>query len=147
MSRYWSDCVRLKTPWSRVHPEQLTGPQLSKTFPTFCGTRRFITVFTSAGHLSISSARSMKFVPPHSTVLRSILILYSDLRLGLPCGVSLSGLPTHTLYAYLLSPHVLHAQSTSFFLIAQPECYFMSITEHKVHRYVVFSTFLLPRPS
>jgi hypothetical protein len=36
------------TPWSRVLLEKLTGPQLVKKFPTFYGTRRFITTFTSA---------------------------------------------------------------------------------------------------
>ena len=36
------------TPWSRVLLEKLTGFQLVKKFPTFYGTRRFITAFTSA---------------------------------------------------------------------------------------------------
>jgi len=39
-------------PWSRVL-EKLTGPQLVKKFPAFYGTRRFITAFTSARHLSL----------------------------------------------------------------------------------------------
>ena len=38
---------------SRVLPEKLTGPQLVKTFPAFYGTRRFITAFTRARHLSV----------------------------------------------------------------------------------------------
>jgi len=42
------------TPWSRVLLEKLTGSQLVKKFPTFYGTRRFITAFTSARHLSLS---------------------------------------------------------------------------------------------
>ena len=42
------------TPWSRVLLEKLTGFQLVKKFPTFYGTRRFITAFTSARHLSLS---------------------------------------------------------------------------------------------
>ena len=36
------------TPWSRVLLEKLTGFQLVKKFPAFYGTRRFITVLTSA---------------------------------------------------------------------------------------------------
>ena len=36
----------LLTPWSRVLLEKLTGFQLDKKFPTFYGTRRFITAFT-----------------------------------------------------------------------------------------------------
>jgi hypothetical protein len=34
--------------------KKLTGSQLVKKFPAFYGTRRFITVFTSARHLSLS---------------------------------------------------------------------------------------------
>jgi len=41
----------LLTPWRRVLLEKLTGSQLVKKFPAFYGTRRFITAFTSAGHL------------------------------------------------------------------------------------------------
>ena len=36
--------------------EKLTGMQLVKKFPAFHGTRRFITAFTSARHLSLSWA-------------------------------------------------------------------------------------------
>jgi len=53
-------CVRLPvavrvlcTAWSRVLLQKLTDSQLVK-FPTFYGTRRFITVLTSARHLSLS---------------------------------------------------------------------------------------------
>jgi len=46
----------LLTPWKRVLPEKLTGLQLVKKFPAFYGTRRFISAFTSAGHMSLSSA-------------------------------------------------------------------------------------------
>jgi len=44
----------LLTPWGRVLLEKLTIPQLVKKFPAFYGTRRFITTFTSACHLSLS---------------------------------------------------------------------------------------------
>jgi hypothetical protein len=33
-------------------PENLTGPQLDKTSPALYGSRRFITAFTTACHLS-----------------------------------------------------------------------------------------------
>ena len=42
------------TPWSRVLLEKLTDSQLVKRFPVFYGTRRFITAFTRARHLSLS---------------------------------------------------------------------------------------------
>ena len=44
----------LLTPWSRVLLEKLTGCQLAKKFLAFYGTRRIITVLTSAHHLSLS---------------------------------------------------------------------------------------------
>ena len=44
----------LLTPWSRILLEKQTGFQLVKKFPTFYGTRKFITAFTSARHQSVS---------------------------------------------------------------------------------------------
>jgi hypothetical protein len=44
----------LLTSWSRVLPEKLKHPELLKKFPAFYGTRRFITAFTRARHLSLS---------------------------------------------------------------------------------------------
>jgi len=80
--------------------EKLTGLQLVKKFPTFHGTRRFITALTSARHLSLS----IQSTHPHPTSRRSILILSSHLRLGLPSSLLLSGFPTKTLYTPLPSP-------------------------------------------
>jgi len=57
----------LITPCSRVFLEKLTGLQLVKKFPEFYRTRRFITAFTSARHLSLSSASSIQSIPPHPT--------------------------------------------------------------------------------
>jgi hypothetical protein len=42
------------TTWSRVLLEKLAGRHLVKKFPTFYGTRRFITAFMTAHHLSLS---------------------------------------------------------------------------------------------
>jgi hypothetical protein len=92
------------TPWSRVLVEKLIGSQLIKKFPVFCGTWRFITAFTWARHLSLSWASSIQSMPPHPTSWRSILILSSHLRLGLPNGLFHSGFPTKILYTPLLSP-------------------------------------------
>jgi len=44
----------LLTPCSTVLLEKLTGSQPVKKFPTFYGTRLFITAFTSTRHLSLS---------------------------------------------------------------------------------------------
>ena len=59
--------------------------------------RKFITVLTSARHLSLSLAKSIQSPQPLPTSWRSILILPSHLRLGLPSGLFLSGFPTKTL--------------------------------------------------
>jgi hypothetical protein len=48
------DNTKNRTPCSTVLIEKLTGSQLVKKFPTFYGTRRFITKYTSARHLSLS---------------------------------------------------------------------------------------------
>ena len=42
---------------------------------------------------------------------------------------------------------MLHAPSTSFFLILSPEQNWVRSTDHLVPHYVLFSTLLLPRPS
>ena len=92
------------TPRCRVLLEKLTGLQLVKKFPAFHGTRRFITALTSARHLSLSWASPIQSIYPHSTSWRSILILSTHLRLGLPSGLFPSGFPTKTLYTPLFSP-------------------------------------------
>ena len=72
------------TPWSRVLLVKLTGLHLVKKFPAFYGTRRFITIFTSARHLSLPSVSSIQSITPHPTFWRFILILSAHLRLGQP---------------------------------------------------------------
>jgi len=44
----------LLTPWSRVLLEKLTCSAASQEIPRIFGTRRFLTVLTSAHHLSLS---------------------------------------------------------------------------------------------
>ena len=94
----------LLTPWCRVLLEKLTGLQLVKKFPAFHGTRRFITALTSVRHLSLSWANPIQSIYPHPTSWRSILILSTHLRLGLPSGLFLSGFPSKNLYTPLSSP-------------------------------------------
>ena len=105
----------LLTPWCRVLLEKLTGLQLVKKFPAFQGTPRFITALTSVRHLSLSWSSPIQSIYPHPTSWRSILILSTHLRLGLPSGLFPSGFPTKTLYTPLSSPiratcpaHLIH---------------------------------------
>ena len=96
--------IYLLTPWCRAHLEKLTGLQLVKKFPAFHGTRRSITALTSVRHLSLSWASPIQSIYPHPTSWRSILILSTHLRLGLPNGLFPSGFPTKSLYTPLSSP-------------------------------------------
>jgi len=78
--------LHLLTPWCRVLLEKLIGLQLVKKFPAFHRTRRFITALTSVRQLSPSWASPIQCIYPHPTSWRSILILSTHLRLGLPSG-------------------------------------------------------------
>jgi hypothetical protein len=92
------------TPYSTVLLEKLTDLPPVKKFPEFYGTRRFITAFTSARHLSLSWGSWIQSIPPHPTSWNSALILSSHLRLGLPSGLFPSGFHTKTLYTSLPTP-------------------------------------------
>jgi len=94
----------LLTPRCRVLLGKLTGLQLVKKFPAFHGTRRFITALINVLHLSLSWASPIQSVYPHPTSWRSVLILSTHLRLGLPSGLFPSGFPTKKLYTSLYSP-------------------------------------------
>jgi hypothetical protein len=61
-------------------------------------------VFTRTLHWSLSWAISIQPTPSHPISLSSILILSTNLRLGLPRGLFPSGYPTNILYAFLVSP-------------------------------------------
>ena len=87
----------LPTAWSRVLHEKLTGSAASQEIPRIFRTRRFLTVLTSARQLSLSWANSIQSPQPPPTSWRSILILSSHLRLGLPSGLFPSGFPIRTL--------------------------------------------------
>jgi len=63
----------LLTPRSRVLLEKLTGSAASQEIPRIFGTRRFITVLTSARNLSLSWANSIQSSQHPPTSWRSIL--------------------------------------------------------------------------
>ena len=91
-------------PWCRVLLEKLTGLQLVKKFPSFHGTRKFITALTSVRKHSLSWDKAILSIYPHSTSWTSILILSTHLRLGLSSGLLPYCFPTKTLYTPLSSP-------------------------------------------
>ena len=70
---------------------------------------------------------------PHPTSWRSILILSTDLRLGLPSGLLPSGFPIKTLYAPSPHPYAPHAQPVSFWKQSAPsEIYFTHYRQQDV---------------
>jgi hypothetical protein len=94
-------CISHSWRWALLQKPPIV--QLLKNFPTFYGTRRFITVFTRALHWSLSWARSIESILSHSISLRSSLILSTYLRLGLHSGLFPSGFPTNVLYVFLFA--------------------------------------------
>jgi len=88
----------LLTPWCRVLLQKLTGLQLVEKFPAFHGTRMFISALTSVRHPCLSWASPIQSIYPHPTSWRSILILSTHLRLGLPSGLLPSRFPAKILY-------------------------------------------------
>ena len=131
----------------RVLFENVTGLQLVKQFPAFHGTRRFITALTSLRHLSLPWARPIQSINTHPTSCRSILILSTHLRLGLPTGLFPSVFPTKTLYTPSPHPYAPHAQPISFFSILSPTQYWVRSTNHLAPRYAISSIPPLPRHS
>jgi hypothetical protein len=83
---------------------QASIAQLLKNIPAFYGTRKFITIFIRALHWSYPKPDRLKSIPSHPSSLRSILILFTYPRLGLPSGLFNSVVPINILYAFF-SPH------------------------------------------
>ena len=104
----------LLTLCSRVLLEKLTGSQLVKKFPAFYGTRRFITAFTSARHLSLSCASSTQSITPTSHFLKIHLNIILPSKSGSPKWSLSLRFPHQNLCS---PPHVLHAPLIPFFLV------------------------------
>ena len=105
----------------------------SQEIPAFHGTRNFIPALTSVRHLSLSWASPIQSIYPHPTSWRSILILSTHLRLGLPSVLFPSGFPIKTLYTPSPHPYAPHAQPISFFSI-------LSLAQYWVRLYTIIVT-------
>jgi hypothetical protein len=98
-----------QTQWTWVLSEKLLVVQILKNFPTFYGTRRFITVLIRASHWSVSWARWIQSILPHPISLIYIFISFY-LYLGLAiCLILAYPSKSYVHSCFLLC--VLHAPS------------------------------------
>jgi len=81
------------TAWNRVLLEKLTGSQLVKKFPHFMEPKGALPHSRMPATCPYPEPDHSSTCPPHPTSLRSIIILSSHLRVGLP-----SVFPTKALY-------------------------------------------------
>jgi hypothetical protein len=137
------------TTMSRYHSlTELPIVQPLKNFPAFYGTRRFITVFKRALHLSLSWARSIQSITSHPISLRSILILFTHLRLGLPSGLLHSGFQTNILYWFESPDH----SNYTWRIIQVMKLFIMQFSRYTcqktycslIHKFIRESSLLMP---
>jgi hypothetical protein len=119
-------------------------PSWINKFPAFYGTRRFITAFTWARHLSLSWNTSIQIMPPFHFLIDFSIILLSTHRFS-PSGSFPQDSPTCN-HLFCL-PYTPLNRSISCLFIWSPRSYLLRSTDHKAPCYVVFSIPLLPRPT
>ena len=134
------------TPFGGLILEKLIGCQQVQSCSTFCGTWRFITVFTTAHHLYLSWARRIHSTPPYPMSLTGSLILSSSLGQSFPSGILSSGFLTkkRSCNSLILSPppNTCHVPSLKW---SPTEC-FERRTNHGVPHYDIFSRLSLLPP-
>jgi len=131
--------------WQCIAP--LTFPQLDNKSPAFRGTQMFITVFTTAGRLSLFCARWIRPARFQPTISIYSLLLPSHPHLDLPSDLFLPVFPPPKRRTQLYSPpYVPHALPISSSLVWSTVYYLPSSTDHEVPHHAVFSILLLPAP-
>jgi hypothetical protein len=92
--------MELSTPW-----EAITYVTIRYFPSTFLSAKVYYRIHKSSPPVSIlSHINQVHTTPSHPISTKSILILSTRLRLGLPSGLFPSGFPTNNLHAVLLSP-------------------------------------------
>jgi hypothetical protein len=103
---------------SRVLSEKLTVPESVKKHPAFYGTRSFITAFTTASHLSPSTARPTQSIPRIQFSNIRFNIILPSMRRSSKWSLSIAF--PHQMHHP--SPHrYLYVPAISFFLIRSPK--------------------------
>ena len=112
----------LLTPRNRVLLEKLAGSAASQEIPRIFGNRRFITVLTSARHLSLSWANSIRSPQPPSHFLKSYLNIILPSASGSPqWSLSLRFPHQNPVYPSPL-PHTCHIPRPSHSYRATTNC-------------------------
>jgi hypothetical protein len=121
--------------------QELIVAQLVKKFPACRGTRRFITVFTRARHLSLPWTTWIQFKLSHPIYLRFILIFSSNLCLLISNDLLTSVFGLNLVYIFISSIHATRPLIISFDLIIPK--YLLKIINYEAPHYTVFTWFLL----
>jgi len=103
-SGLFQDIILRDNPMKQSPSSEANSHPASQEIHRVYETGRFITVFTKARHWPLSWVRCTQPTTSHCISLRSILILSSHQRQGLPGGIFPSGFPTKIFYAFLIVP-------------------------------------------
>jgi hypothetical protein len=125
---HWRSCKAHCT--QRSHLEKLIVSKLIKQPPEFYGTRTFTSAFTTAHHLSLSWARSIRSASQNLISLFPFLTLFSHHRLGFPSGLLSSASPTPTMCASLLSTVLIRTAHEGRRPVS---CYLFPLTSKFIH--------------
>jgi hypothetical protein len=110
-SLWWHDAT------AHMHPSSLLWklrvPQLVDKFPTFYGTKSFMTMLTRPHHQSLCKARLTQSIPFYPISLRSISILSFHLSLGLPSSPCPSKFSNQNPVYMSLLPDLCHKPCSS----------------------------------
>jgi hypothetical protein len=113
------------------------------SFPAFYGTR--FSLPRSQELSTCTYPEPIRSTPPHPTSTRSVVVLSTQVRVGLPSSLLPSGFLTNNLYVILFSP--IRATCLTYFILLDLVIVIIlgEVTNHATSGYVVFSTLLLLR--